>query len=139
MDIQYTNFISEADYNRLRKSVGWNEIPVRQAQTGLKNTAFQVVALVDDTPIGMARVIRDGGYVVLISDVVVHPKYQGYGIGRTMMEKIMDYIRNGMEPGDRILINLLAAKDKEPFYVPFGFEVRPTQEHGAGMSQWIIK
>ncbi len=139
MEIQYGSHISAADYNRLRKSVGWSEISLRQAQTGLNNTAFQVVALAGNTPVGMARVIRDGGYVVLISDVVVNPEYQGYGIGRTMMNRILDYLRAGMEPGDKILVNLLAAKDKEPFYLPFGFEQRPNREYGAGMSQWIVK
>lgn len=139
MEIQYINSISEEDYNRLRKAVGWSEIPRRQAQTGLNNTTFQVVAIHDDAPIGMARVNWDGGYVAFISDVVVQPEYQGCGIGKVMLTRIMDYLHNSMEPGDRIMVNLLAAKDKEPFYKKYGFDERPNESHGAGMAQWITK
>lgn len=139
MEIQYINAISVEDYNRLRKSVGWSEIPPRQAQTGLNNTAFQVAAVDGGIPVGMARVIQDGGYVALISDVVVHPEYQGYGIGKAMLNRIMEHIHSGMEPGDRIMVNLLAAKGKETFYKKCGFAERPNEEQGAGMSQWILK
>ena len=139
MEIQYINHLSEADYNRLRKSVNWSEIPPRQAQIGLNNTAFQIVATAGGTPVGMARVVSDGGYIRYIADVVVQPEYQGHEIGKTMLSKIMEYINTDLEDGDKILVCLMAAKGKEPFYKPFGFEERPGKEFGAGMSQWIIK
>lgn len=139
MEIEYLNHISAEDYNRLRKSVGWSEISCRQAQVGLDHTAFQVVAVDGNIPVGMARVISDGGYVRYIADVVVHPDYQGYGIGKTMVNKIMDHIHTGLEPGDMVQVFLLAAKGREPFYRPFGFQERPNEELGAGMSQRIIK
>ncbi len=139
MEIQYIHSISEEDYNRLRKAVGWSEIPSRQAAAGLKNTTFQVVAIHENMPIGMARVNWDGGYAALISDVVVQPEYQGRGIGKVMLNQIIDYLYSSIEPGERIMMNLLAAKDKELFYKKFGFEERPDESHGAGMSQWIIK
>jgi GNAT superfamily N-acetyltransferase len=137
MEIQYGNTISEKDFNRLRRSVGWSEIPAKRAQTGLDNTAFQIVALDNNTPVGMARVISDGGYVRYISDVVVDPEYQGHGIGKTMLEKIMEYIRTDVEEDDYLLVCLMAAKGKEPFYKQFGFQERPNEEVGAGMSQRI--
>jgi GNAT superfamily N-acetyltransferase len=139
MDIQYINEISEEDYNRLRKAVGWFEIPSKKAEIGLKNTAFQIVATDNHIPVGMARLISDGGYVRYIADVVVLPGYQGCGIGKTMINKIMDYIDNGLEDGDKALICLMAAKDKEPFYKLFGLDERPNDSQGAGMSKWITK
>jgi len=87
----------------------------------------------------MARLLSDGGYVQYIADVVVHPDYQGYGIGKTMINKIMEYINQGLEDGDKALICLMAAKEKEPFYKKFGLEERPNDDYGAGMSKWIIK
>ena len=139
MEIQYIHKISEKDYNRLRKAVGWFEIPSKQAETGLKHTAFQIVATDNDIPVGMARLVSDGGYVQYIADVVVLPGYQGYGIGKTMVNKIMDFINEGLEDGDKALICLMAAKEKEPFYKKFGLEERPNDDYGAGMSKWIIK
>jgi N-acetylglutamate synthase-like GNAT family acetyltransferase len=137
MNIQYCNTISEKDYNGLRKSVGWREISAKRAQTGLGNTAFQIVAEDDNIPVGMARVISDGGYIMYIADVVVHPEYQGYGIGKTMLNKIMEYIHGSMEDGETVFVCLMAAKGRESFYKQFGFKERPDEEFGAGMSQRI--
>jgi GNAT superfamily N-acetyltransferase len=82
MDIQYDSTISEKDYNRLRRSVGWDEIPPRTAQAGLDNSEYLISAVCGGEPVGMARIVSDGGYVRYIADVVVHPDYQGCGIGR---------------------------------------------------------
>ncbi|HEX3039855.1 MAG TPA: GNAT family N-acetyltransferase [Caproiciproducens sp.] len=137
MDIRYDNTISEIDYNRLRKSVGWDEIPPQTAQVGLDNSEYIVAALCGGEPIGMARIISDGGYVRYIADVVIHPEYQGCGIGRAMINQIMEHIRNGKREGEKIMVCLMAAKGKEPFYKKCGLEERPNQGQGAGMSQWI--
>jgi GNAT superfamily N-acetyltransferase len=139
MNIEYSNQISEIEYNSLRESVGWDAISFRQAQTGLKNTTFQVAAKNEGKPVGMARLISDGGYVRYIADVVVLPAYQGYAIGKTMVGMIMDYIKSELEDGERVLVFLMAAKGKEPFYKQFGFGERPNDEYGAGMSQFITK
>jgi N-acetylglutamate synthase-like GNAT family acetyltransferase len=137
MELEYINTISERDYNRLRRLVGWKEIQTKQAQTGLNNTAFQIVAVDKGRTVGMARVISDGGYVRYIADVVVDPAYQGNQIGKTMLNKIMEYINNGIESGESVLVCLMAAKGKEPFYKKLEFQERPNDEFGAGMSQWI--
>jgi len=38
-----------------------------------------------------------------------------------------------------ISVNLMSAKGREPFYEKFGFNVRPNENRGAGMDQWIQK
>lgn len=139
MKMNYINEISAEDYTRLRASVGFREIPLSQAVKGLQNTSYLVAALDGSCPVGMARLLWDGGYTAFLADVIVHPDYQGLHIGKTMVDKIIDYLYSKMEPGDKVLINLAAAKGKEPFYLKFGFEQRPNEEHGAGMSQWIEK
>lgn len=139
MNIQYVHEISEKDYNMLRRAVGWDEIPSKKAEIGLHNTAFQIVATVNHIPIAMARVVSDGGYVMYIADVVVQPDCQGNGIGKSMLDKIMEYINNEMEEGDKVLVCLMAAKGKESFYKFFGLNERPNDDHGAGMSIWIKK
>jgi GNAT superfamily N-acetyltransferase len=139
MEITYTNQISVADFNHLRKASGFYEIEENQCRTGLENSSFSLCAKHGDKTIGLIRVIGDGGYVVVIADVMVLPEYQGKGIGRAMMEKSMAYINGSLKEGQRVLVNLMAAKDKEPFYRKFGFDVRPDETRGAGMTQWIIK
>ena len=138
MEIKYVNEISVADYNYLRKISGWNEIEEKQALTGIQNSAFLISALHNDKTVGLARVVSDGGYVVVIVDVIVLPEYQGKGIGKTMMEKVMEYINNSLQEGQRVMVNLMSAKGRESFYSQFGFETRPNEKLGAGMSQWIF-
>jgi GNAT superfamily N-acetyltransferase len=101
MNIAYTNTITVAQYNGLRKAVGWNAIQEELAEKGLQNSAYLVVLTDGGVPFGMARVITDYGYTVLISDVVVHPDYQGCGYGRRMITKVMDYINGSIAPGQR--------------------------------------
>jgi hypothetical protein len=36
--------------------------------------------------------------------------------------------------GENTMTGLMAAKGKEPFYIPFGFTVRPSDEFGSGMT-----
>jgi len=38
-----------------------------------------------------------------------------------------------------VFVNLMSAKGREHFYEKFGFEIRPNDNLGAGMSQWIKK
>lgn len=134
---KYTGKISVEDYNHLRKSVEWPALETQQALAGITNSAFIVAAVVDDKTVGVTRVVSDGGYIAIIVDVIVLPEFQGNGIGKTMMEKAMDYIKSNISEGQFVFVNLMAAKDRESFYAQFGFEARPNDKAGAGMTQFI--
>jgi GNAT superfamily N-acetyltransferase len=137
MEIRYTDKISAEDYNFLRKSVEWPELGSKQAQTGIRNSTFIIAAIVDNKTVGVTRVVSDGGYIAIIVDVIVLPDFQGNGIGKTMMEKAMDHIKSNINEGDFVFVNVMAARDKESFYSQFGFETRPNEKVGAGMTQYI--
>ncbi len=138
-DMQYINSISLADYNNLRKSVGWDEIENKQAQTGIDNSAYIVSAVYKGKTAGMARVVSDGGYVAIIVDVVVLPEFHGMGIGKTMMDMVMGHIKDNLAEGQGVFVNLMAAKGRQSFYRQFGFIERPNEHLGPGMTQWISK
>ena len=137
MNINYTNTLTPEEFNSLRAAVGWNTIEGSLAARGLEHTAFTVCAKDSKKAIGMARVITDYGYTVYIADVIVHPEYQGIGIGREIMTRIMAYINANIAPGQWKFITLMAAKGKEGFYEKFGFVKRPSDDSGCGMSQRI--
>lgn len=134
----YQDYISVEDYNRLRSSVGWNRIKSERAEKGLANSVC-FVAYEDETAIGLARLITDGGYVAAIYDVIVQPEYQKKGIGKALMNLVMEYISNTLEEGENQMICLFAAKGKEAFYKKYGFQERPNETLGAGMTQWVKK
>lgn len=137
--VQYVHTLDEKEYNFLRKSVGWNELSSRQAERSLHHSEYFVAARHDGKAIGMARLVGDGGYIAYIADVIVLPEYQGRGIGKTMIDMVMQHIQDNMCEGEMVFVNLMAAKDKEPFYRKFGFIDRPNEKRGAGMTQYVKK
>ena len=139
MNITYTNILTPEEYNDLRAAVHFSVIESSLAAKGLAHSAFIVSARDGGKAVGMARVITDYGYTVYIADVIVHPDYQGKGLGREIMTRIMAYVDENVAPGQAKFITLMAAKGKEGFYEKFGFLKRPTAELGCGMTQWIRK
>lgn len=139
MNIEYINTVSVTDYNNLRSAVGWSRIINKHAEKGLKNSVYITAARDGDKTVGMSRIISDGGYVYFIADVIVLPEYQGRGIGRTLMNNIMGFIKNNLEENETVYVALMASKGKENFYDKFGFSARPDDYFGAGMTQWVTK
>lgn len=135
--ITFTHTISIEDYNDLRSSVDFITIRPNRARTALDNSLFILVAVKGDTPVGMARVVGDGGYVYFICDVIVRPTYQSRGLGRRIIEQVLVWLEHQVDEGETIMVNLMSAMNKEPFYEKLGFKKRPFDNHGSGMSRWI--
>ena len=96
------------DINSFRRSVGWYELSPRQLNCALKSSVFAITALDGEKEVGSARVVGDGGYQFFISDVIVRPEYQGQGIGREMLSRLMDKALSVADEGETIMINLMA-------------------------------
>ena len=135
--IALTHEISVEEYNDLRSSVDFITIREARAQTALDNALFKVIAYDGDKPVGMTRVVGDGGYVYFICDVIVRPSYQSQGLGRRLIETTLAWLESQVSPGETIMVNLMSAMGKEDFYEKLGFHTRPFGNHGAGMSRWI--
>lgn len=137
--ITFTHEISIEEYNALRTSVDFIPVRPKRAEIALKNSLFTLIAMKEGSPIGMARVVGDGGYVYFICDVIVCPAYQSRGLGRRIIETVLMWLENQVEEGETIMVNLMSAMNKESFYQKLGFHRRPFGNHGSGMSQWISK
>ena len=135
--IKFKNTINVEDYLCLRKAVGWPQLNERQAETGLRNSAFIVTAYDMEVPVGTARLITDGGYMALLVDVMVRPDYQGKGIGSQIINQVMNYIEAFTSDGSCLMVNLMATAGKENFYEKFHFVERPNETMGAGMVRWF--
>lgn len=138
-NISYTHEISIEDYNDLRASVDFIMIRPKRAKIALENSLYTLIAMDEDTPIGMARVVGDGGYVYFICDVIVRPTYQSCGLGRQIIENVLQWLESQVDEDETIMVNLMSAMEKEPFYEKLGFHKRPFGNHGSGMSRWISK
>ena len=136
-ELELRKNITVADYNDLRRSVDFIEIRPNRAETALANALYKVIAYDGDRPMGMTRVVGDGGYVYFICDVIVRPECQSQGLGRRLIENTLHWLESQVEPGETIMVNLMSAMGKEDFYEKLGFHTRPFGNHGAGMSRWI--
>ncbi len=137
VQISYTHDITVADYLMLRKVSDFKEVSMRQAEIAIENHAYLIVAKDGDRTVGMTRLISDGAFFAVITEVIVLPDYQAAGIGKAMVEHAIAFIKKGMCEGEKVMLLLLSAKGKEGFYTKLGFIQRPDDQYGAGMCQWI--
>ena len=132
----FSNQMLPEEYNELRKSVDWSELTPAQAERGLAHTTFSVAVRDGEQIIGMGRILFDYGYTAYLGDVIVCPQYQGRGIGKQIVQMLMEQTMEAADEGDRIMFILGAAKGKEAFYEKLGFQIRPNESSGHGMFQW---
>ncbi|MCI8697127.1 MAG: GNAT family N-acetyltransferase [Lachnospiraceae bacterium] len=75
----------------------------------------------------------------LLVDVVVSSKYQKQGIGKKLVNSIIDAIKNETMAGEYSTINLISIRGMEKFYESCGFEAVPFGYNGKGMRIKIEK
>lgn len=139
MGIHYTSKMTGKEYNEMRVSVGWRPITDEQAMRGIAHTTFLVAVRDEDRIVAMGRVLFDFGYTAYLGDVIVRPEYQSRGIGRKIVEMLINQTMASAQEDERIMFILGAAKGKEEFYEKIGFERRPNEDSGAGMTMWRKK
>ena len=131
------NSLDLETYLNLRASVGWKLLKESQAEKALKNSLLTLTAYIDNKPVGMGRIVGDGAVICYIQDLVVRPEYQKHGVGRVIMERLIEFVTNIKEKDTEIMLCLMCAKGREHFYEKFGFIGRPTEDLGPGMIQYI--
>ena len=109
------NKLQPEDFIRLRLEAGFMETPMEQAEKALSNGLFTASAMCGDKIVGMGRLIGDGSMYWYIQDVAVMPAYQGRGIGKAIVTRLISYAEANSLPGSKASIGLIAAKGKEPF------------------------
>ncbi|MHC4216296.1 MAG: GNAT family N-acetyltransferase [Planctomycetota bacterium] len=77
--------------------------------------------------VGILRLVGDGGYILHVADLEVHPDFQRKGIGRKLMEMGIDFARNkrigtGENLGE---FTLFADVGADRFYEKLGFTLAP--------------
>ncbi len=80
-----------------------------------KNSPVVCLAFVGDRLIGASRAITDGEYHAVVYDVAVHPEFQGNGVGKELMKRLLAKINVWR-------VMLVADREVQDFYRHFGFE-----------------
>jgi len=108
------------------KNIDWNLVPIilelggmgfHEAsvhQKAFENSASVVFIFNQSKLVGFGRAISDGAYQAAIYDVAVLPNYQGKGIGRIIINAIVQSL-----PGCNFILYASPGKDK--FYEKLNF------------------
>lgn len=106
-------------YRHLRVASGLSPKSAEAAARGLPNTLFAVQLMLENEPVGMGRVIGDGGTAFQVVDIAVLPEHQGKGLGKRIMGEIACWLHaNVPESG---YVSLLADVPADALYAQFGF------------------
>ncbi len=128
--IQYKEHLPAInEYWDLFNTTGWNieyKFTAADLKKAIGNSWYALSAFDSGKLIGFGRVIADGVHHALIVDMIVHPQYQGKGIGSLLLEKL---VKKCKEENIRD-IQLFAAADRYGFYEKHGFEQRPHNAPG---------
>lgn len=108
------------DYIDIRLRAGLSRKSPEAAAIGLKNGLFSVVVYAGDVPVGIGRVIGDGGCFFEIVDIAVLPEHQKKGLGHRIMQSLMSYVHTNALP--TAYVSLMADHGTPTFYERYGFE-----------------
>ena len=113
------------ELEELCDAVGWARRPVRKVRKAIQHS-FLVVSMWEQQGsrrrlIGFSRATSDHAFNATIWDVVVHPDYQGKGLGKTLMKQLIKKLRSE----DISNVTLFADPHVVDFYRNLGFVPDP--------------
>ena len=132
-----TNVLTAEVFLTLYASVGWETPCEAQVRAALQNSLATFTAFEEGTPVGMARLIGDGGMSFYIKDFAVLQSHRSKGIGAGLICALERYIRGIVVPGWAVSLELISTKEAVPFYKRMGFEERPCEWDGPGMMKML--
>jgi GNAT superfamily N-acetyltransferase len=118
--------IERGDYEHVRQlliDVGWERRVADQDrfERMIAGASRTVVAVENARVVGFARALFDGASNGYISTVAVAVDRQGQGIGRRMVQRLME-----VDDPDKITWVLRAGRGAEPFWAKMGFRKSET-------------
>ena len=119
---------------RLYTSTGWNErrsLTAAQLARAVAASYYTLSVYDGNELVAFGRLVSDGVYQCFACDMIVWPSYQGRGLGRRVMERLIAHAK-GQGIG---WLQLTCAKGKQGFYEKLGFAARP--DDAPGMELWL--
>lgn len=131
--IRYTSE-HPTDFNELLalyESLGWNslKLTVNELEQMCKQSWYAIYAFKEQQLIGMGRVISDGVITGVICGVCVLPEYQSIGIGKEIVERLIQHCEQ-----NKVIPQLMCVENLQSYYESIGFEA-----FSIGMTKHIIR
>ena len=126
------NAITASEFISIWNAVEWGgDLRIERIEMALKNSICTFGIYIDETIIGMGRLLGDGAMSFYLKDFAILPEFQKNGYGTELLIYILKYIKTKTLYGGSL--ELISSKGREEFYQKFGFEIRPSEYDGAGM------
>ena len=123
--ISLNNQINLYELEKLCDAVGWVRRPIKKVKTAIDHSFLTVSLLYEHNHkkqlIGFARATSDNAFNATIWDVVIHPEFQGKGLGKALMNQTIKHLRYA----DISTITLFADPNVVSFYRNLGFVADP--------------
>jgi len=110
---------SVSDYINIRLKAGLSRKSEKAATIGLSNSIYSVVVYFNHEPMGIGRIIGDGGCFFEITDMAVLPAHQKKGVGALIMKALVDYLHSNAP--STAYVSLMADHGTPHFYEKYGF------------------
>jgi len=113
------------ELEELCNAVGWARRPIRKVRKAIEHS-YLVITMWEQRGnrrrlIGFSRATSDHAFNATIWDVVVHPSFQGRGLGKELMQQMIKTLRNQ----DVSNVTLFADPQVVEFYKGLGFMPDP--------------
>lgn len=116
MIYKYNETVSAKDLSDLREAVGWNRMEDEYSNP-LMTSYYHIAVYEDGKLVGYIDSVSNGVTDAYIQDLMVHPDYQGKGLGTELMNQMIAYLKE-----NRIyIISVVFEESLKPFYDRFGF------------------
>ena len=118
MIYKYNEKVDVKEICDLRQAVGWNRMEKELADPRLKS--YYHIAVYEEENqnlIGFVDSISNGVTDAYIQDLMIHPDFQGKGLGSELMNKMIDYLKKA----GIYMISVLYDESLKDFYARFGF------------------
>ncbi len=106
-------------FRRLRTDASLSDKAPEAVAIALPNTWYGVILRHEGEPIGMGRIIGDGGTAFQIVDICVHPAHQGRGLGKRIMAALTEELERRAPA--TAYVSLIADGPARFLYEKFGF------------------
>jgi ribosomal protein S18 acetylase RimI-like enzyme len=118
MALTWSDSLDDVDWEELSalyKIAPLGDKPAANLKIVFGNSRFRCFVRDEGRIVGVGRALADGVDTSYVCDVAVLPEYQGTGLGKQIVAKLVERSR-----GHKKII-LYAVPGKEPFYRKFGF------------------
>jgi ribosomal protein S18 acetylase RimI-like enzyme len=118
MNLKWIYEIDNVDWielSNLYKIAPLGDKDPKDLKTVFSNSRYKCFVYDENKLVGVGRALADGVDASYICDIAIHPEYQGKGIGKAIVNKLVEQSRGHNK------IILYANIGKESFYAKLGF------------------